>query len=272
MDGGDHNMSDWLHNLSLPWMAAVVFGFTFLVTAAIHGVVEMLAGRAPWFKVVSPAMIAPPGILFGLFVAFTAAQVWDDSNHANAAVNREASALREVVVLTAAFPSQFQGHMRDLVRRYVDDAVTQEWPMMAKQSATLRLTPKPLAEAVQLTLALVPDTPGQQTAQRSITAALQVALDARRQRIIISHSQVNGLKWVCLIVQAAAALLVIAMVHSENRYASLSALGIFAIGVATALLLIASHDRPFVGDVSVKPDPLLQIMPEAQAAEAGARP
>jgi hypothetical protein len=265
-------MSDWVHNLSLPWMATVIFGFTFLAAAAIHGFVEMLAGRASWFKAVSPAMVAGPGILFGLFVAFTASQVWDDSNHANAAVNREASALREVVVLTASFPGQFQGRMRDLVRRYVDDAVTQEWPMMAKQRATLRLTPKPLAEAMQLTLALVPDSPGQQTAQRYITAALQVALDARRQRIIVSHSQVNTLKWVCLFVQAAAALLVIAMVHSDNRFASLSALAIFATGVATALLLIASHDRPFVGDVSVRPAPLLQIMPEAQAAQAGVRP
>jgi hypothetical protein len=28
-------------------------------------------------------------------------------------------------------------------------------------------------------------------------------------------------------------------------------------------LLILSHDRPFMGEISVKPDPLLQVMPEA---------
>ena len=32
-------------------------------------------------------------------------------------------------------------------------------------------------------------------------------------------------------------------------------------GVATSILLIASHDRPFMGQVSVGPDPLLQVMP-----------
>jgi hypothetical protein len=29
-------------------------------------------------------------------------------------------------------------------------------------------------------------------------------------------------------------------------------------------LLIASHDRPFMGEISVGPDPLLQVMPEAK--------
>ena len=41
-------MSDWLHNLPVVWMALVVFGFTYLVTAAIHVVVRVLAvGERP---------------------------------------------------------------------------------------------------------------------------------------------------------------------------------------------------------------------------------
>jgi hypothetical protein len=34
--------------------------------------------------------------------------------------------------------------------------------------------------------------------------------------------------------------------------------------VAASVLLIASHDRPFMGEISVGPDPLLQVMPEAK--------
>jgi hypothetical protein len=40
------------------------------------------------------------------------------------------------------------------------------------------------------------------------------------------------------------------------------ALGIFATGVAASALLILAHDRPFIGELSIKPDPLLQVMPE----------
>jgi len=39
------------------------------------------------------------GIVFGLYLAFTAAQVWGDIDRATAAVNREASALSAIVIL-----------------------------------------------------------------------------------------------------------------------------------------------------------------------------
>jgi hypothetical protein len=87
-------------------------------------------------------------------------------------------------------------------------------------------------------------------------------LDARRQRIIISESQVNLVKWACLFMQAFCALIAIAMVHSDNRLASIIAMGIFGTGVAASIFLILAHDRPFTGELSVKPDPLLQVMPE----------
>jgi hypothetical protein len=103
---------------------------------------------------------------------------------------------------------------------------------------------------------------GQQTAQREMVTALENALDARRERIIISRSQVNFVKWLCLYLQAVCALLAIAMVHSDNRLASAITMGIFATGVAASALLIVAHDRPFTGQISVGPDPLLQVMPE----------
>ncbi|WP_283807623.1 hypothetical protein [Bradyrhizobium lablabi] len=42
-------------------------------------------------------------------------------------------------------------------------------------------------------------------------------------------------------------------------------MGLFATGVATSVLLIAAHDRPFTGQISITPEPLLQIMPDAPA-------
>jgi uncharacterized MnhB-related membrane protein len=75
------------------------------------------------------------------------------------------------------------------------------------------------------------------------------------------QSQVNLLKWLCLLLQAICALVAIAIVHSDNRLASIIALGIFATGIAASMLLILAHDRPFTGEISIRPDPLLQVMP-----------
>jgi hypothetical protein len=70
-------------------------------------------------------------------------------------------------------------------------------------------------------------------------------------------------------LQAACALIAIAMVHSDNRLASAITMGIFATGVAASVLLIAAHDRPFTGQISVGPEPLLQVMPEMEASQQG---
>jgi positive regulator of sigma E activity len=163
-------------------------------------------------------MLPVLGIIFGLFVAFIAAQVWADNDRATATVSQEAGALR---------------------------------------------SPRLLSDALQFVLSLAADGPGQQTAQHEIINAVERALEARRQRIIISLAEVDLVKWVCLYLQAMSVLLAIAIVHHEDRGASLIALALFATGVAASVLLIAAHDRPFIGQLSVKPDLLQQIMPGA---------
>src|SRR5712675_1033851 len=149
-------MSDWLHNLTVGAMALIVFGVTYLVAAVIYVAVMALAvgERARSFKAISPGMLPPLGIVFGLFVAFTAAQVWNDNERANAAANREASALRAVVVLAANLPEEPKEHLRNLIRRYIEETTTQEWPMMAQGAATLKATPSSLAEALQISYAV----------------------------------------------------------------------------------------------------------------------
>jgi Protein of unknown function (DUF4239) len=256
-------MSEWLHNLPLAWMALVVFGVTYLVTWGIYRVVTTLAvgERARAFKGISPGMLPPLGIIFGLLVAFLASQAWGDLDKANTAVNREASALRAAVLLIASFPGEPEVRVRALVRHHVQDAATQEWPAMARGRARLTITPRPLAEALQLTLGLVPRSDGQAAAQREIVASLQNALDARRQRILISGSAINWIKWTGLLLQGICTLVAIAMVHCDNRATAALALTIFATAVAVCVLLIASHDQPFTGQISVGPDVLLQVMP-----------
>ena len=87
-------------------------------------------------------------------------------------------------------------------------------------------------------------------------------LDARRQRIGVSQTTVGAVKWAGILLQGLCTLVAIAMVHSDNRLASIIAMGIFATGIAASMLLILAHDRPFTGEISIRPDPLLQVMPE----------
>ncbi len=263
-------MIEALYNLPVALMALAIFAATYAVAAGIYWAVTRLAvdDRARAFKALSPGMLPPLCIIFGLLVAFVAAQVWSDFDRARVAVASEASALRGVVLLASNFPRDEEARLRALVGRHIDAVVRQEWPAMAHQHATLTMPPAPLVEALQRTLALTPANDGQKTAQSEIAGALQNALDARRQRIIISQSTVNGVKWAGLLLQALCALIAIAMVHSDNRLTCAIALTLFSTGVALSVLLIASHNRPFTGDISIGPEILVQVMPEAVTPDA----
>ena len=257
-------MDEWLHNLPVWWTALVVFPITYLAAGGIFAIIMALAKgeRVRVFKSVSAGLLGPLGTIFGLLVVFIVVQVWSDIDRAKVAVNREASAIRMVALLAPSFPGEPETQILDLLRHHIDEAVFAEWPTMAKQSASLKIAPPALAETLRLALSLAPKSEGQIAAQREIVTGLENAMDARRQRIILSRSSVNWVKWTCLFAQAGCTLIAIAMVHCDNRAAAAIAMGIFATGVAVSVLLIVSHDRPFSGEISVKPDVLLQVRPE----------
>jgi hypothetical protein len=140
---------------------------------------------------------------------------------------------------------------------------------MAHRRVTLTMVPAAAAEALQATLSLSTEGPGQVVAQREIVAALQNALDARRQRILTSQSEVNWVKWTGLILEAICSLIGIAIVHADNRVGARIALGLFSTAAAVSIVLVAAHDRPFGGQVSIQPAVLLQVQPESTVIPTG---
>jgi Protein of unknown function (DUF4239) len=256
-------MIDWLHEHHVVWLALVVFATVFLLAAAVYLLVLRLAtgerGRA--FARVSPGMLPPLGIIFGLLVGFLAVQVWNDADDARLAVDREASALRSAVLLSERFSGSTEDRIRELVREHIQQAAADEWPAMARRQATLTAVPSALGAALQAALALQPEDEGQRIAQRELVTSLETALDARRQRIILSESSVNWVKWSGVIVLAVVTLVAIAFVHSENRMTTALAIAIFASAVAVSITIIAAQERPFSGQFGVEPDPLLEVAP-----------
>jgi hypothetical protein len=91
--------------------------------------------RGRSFKQVSPGMLPPMGVIFGLLVCFLAVQVWGDADRARLAVDREASALRSVVLLAERFPGDPEERLRALAamctRRRPRSG--QPWPSSARR-------------------------------------------------------------------------------------------------------------------------------------------
>ena len=260
-------MGDWLLNLPIPWMAVVIFAAIYLIAACVYLLVVRLAvgDRTRAFKAFSPGMLPVLGTIFALLVAFVAVQVWNDFDKAKLAVATEASALRAVDVFAETLPDEQRTQLRALMNRHIEEAVNREWPEMARERASLTTLATHLVQAQRLTVLMKPQDESQRTAQREIVAALHRALDARRQRIIISQSEVGPVKWAAILLQGLCALIAIAMVHSDNRLTCAIAVALFATGIAMSSLLIAGYGAPFSGEISVKPELLQQVIPSEMA-------
>jgi hypothetical protein len=255
---------DWLHSLSIVALVVVVCAATAFVTVAIYVVVTRLAaaGQRDSLSGVSPGMLPPLALVFGLLVGFLAAEVWSTSSSAQGAVDNEGGTLRSVDLLDREFPAADQQQMDAVIRQYIQQAVTHEWPAMAHQNATLVAASPEFALALQLALKLPADTPGRLAAQREIVTSLQDAFDARRQRIIISESAVNSAKWAGAIALGIITLIVVPCVHCTNRRTAAIAMTLFASAIVVSLLMIGVQDRPFAGPFKVKPTPLIQVQPQ----------
>ena len=103
---------------------------------------------------------------------------------------------------------------------------------MAHRSLTFGNPQHNLVGALEITLTLTPSKPGQGIAQRELATALESALDARRQRVLISRSAVGLVKWAWLVIQALCVLIAIALSHGDRRAAAAVAMGLFATGAA----------------------------------------
>jgi hypothetical protein len=159
-----------------------------------------------------------------LLVVFVVFQVFNDFDRAKMAVDREASVIRAVAA-GRQFPGQPETQIRNLIRRHIDEAVSTEWPAMAKQAASLKVAPPALSETLRLAFSLTPQSEGQIMARHEMVRELENTMDARRERINLSRSTVNWVKWTCMFAQAVCALVAIAMIHSDNRVAAAIAMG-----------------------------------------------
>jgi hypothetical protein len=258
---------NWLHSLSIIPLLLVVCGATALVTVAIYFIVTRLAaaGHRETLTAISPGLLPPLALVFGLLTGFLAAGVWSNSSNAQQAVDTEASSLRTVDLLDRDFPATDQQRMDLLIRAYIQQAVTHEWPAMAHAHVTLVAAPPQMATALQVALALPADDPGRVVAQREIVNSLNAALDARRQRIIISQSSVNTAKWAGMIALGFLTLIGIACVHAANRLTLGIAMTLWAFAIVVSLLMIGVQDRPFAGPYRVQPTPLIQVEPHVAA-------
>lgn len=243
------------------WGAYDHFGFAFVAIAgtllASVGLVVFMrdARRAAWlagFDGVAPPFINIIGVLFALTLAFLANDTWSAHDRAVTAVYREADSLQAVVSLTRGLDAEARARIDAGVSAYARTAVEVEWPLLARRQQS------PLAAAaLDGLLALV--------ATADVGAALGPAVHGqalhevmevrgnRDQRIGLSQTHVNPLKWLGMAFLGFVTMLSVAVVHVSNARAALASILLFALAAAPTAAIVLVQGNPFQQPTTVSP-------------------
>jgi hypothetical protein len=252
----------WLEAQSIPVIALIVFGLSYL-TAAIAFLLARVAARLGWahdFKHIPAMTLMPLAVLLAVLLGFLASRVWANHEHAENYVAQEASALHEIVLMAPAFPPEVQTRLHTAVRAHIKAMAEEEWPAMARGQKDMGRTPRVLAEATAMVLDLNPLRPGEQLAQQRVVAALDEALDARRNRIMLSGELIDAVQWGVILILMILILATVAMGYVETPRASAIAMFVVATASAASLVLLLAYDQPLnAGGFFVQPTLLRDV-------------
>ncbi|HTI80567.1 MAG TPA: hypothetical protein VL614_08985 [Acetobacteraceae bacterium] len=255
-------MLSWVESQDTPMIVVLVFAFCYLLAVVMFAIGALISRLAIAHHVnaTTPAMLTPLGVIAGLVIAFLAARVWANVDHAHVYVAEEASEIRQAMLLTEVLPADVRAGVRSDIDRYLRFAETEDWPSMLQGHASLRKLPEGLPDALKTLLTFVPQQPGQQVAQDHAATAIERALNARRNRIVLSQAAISPAQWAVIFVLDSLILLTIAMLHVGRHVTTVVNLFVFSTAVAACVVLLMINDRPFTsGGITVLPTSLQEI-------------
>jgi len=249
------------------WHTYDHYGYALIVVAgtlAAVGGVHWLLHRprsADWvhsLRGVAPPFINIIGVVFGLTLAFLANDTWSAHDRAMNAVFVEADALHSMAVLARQLPAG----QRKQVLQALDDyahAAADEWSMLAQREASTDVSHR--ADAL-LTLLASPEVASGvgSNVQALMLAKASQTRDQRDQRIGLSQTHVNPLKWLGMAFLGFLTLLSIAVVHVEQPRAALVGVVLFALAAAPTAAIVLIQGNPFQQPSSVSPEPILAAL------------
>ena len=207
---------------------------------------------------VAPPFINIIGVLFGLTLAFLANDTWIAHDRATTAVFREADALHSLVTLSNALPEPMQGQVRAAIANY-SQASAAEWVLLAKRQSS----PEVLEQADRLLRLLASRELARASGDNVQTLMLHKVNNIREerdQRIGLSQTHVNPLKWLGMAFLGFVTLLSLAVVHVENHRAALTAMVVFSLAAAPTAAIVLIQGNPFEEPSAVSPAPIAAVV------------
>lgn len=194
---------------------------------------------APYFTAIS--------ILFGLFAALLASDVWEKTNQAKRAVQAESHAVHAIAHLARAHG------LGDVVMpklRAYAEAASVEQPHSDAFDRQHAATEKAYLDLLT-TLSKLPPT--DDLVRNSLLTAGRELLRAHDNRIYLASDMTAPVKWLSIVILGILTQIALLLVHVGNRRGLRISIALFTVAFSFCLFVMAVFDAPF--EVVLKDEP-----------------
>lgn len=233
---------------------------TILALAALQWIIQH-PKLADWRKSlhgVAPPFINIVGVLFGLTLAFLANDTWVAHDRAVKAVYKEADSLHAIMTLSKELADPLRSELQQAVTAYADANVA-EWPELANRRINPDVSARADALFGLLASSQVRATTGDNV-QELMLRKMSDLSDERDQRIALSQTHVNPLKWFGMGFLGLLTLISVAIVHLDRPKAAFAAMLIFALAAAPTAAIVLIQGNPFQPPSNVTPEPIMHAV------------
>ena len=214
-----------------------------------------LQSRCATLTGVEPAMIGAVGLLFGLFAAFLANDIWSRNQVAAHAVFQESDAIRTLARYAEGMSPKAQQAMQAALSDYAVTVIEQDWPKMLEGTRSKELLPRVRTISSLIISGDLGKEAGPGMQGRMIDAFTQLR-DARQARLQIAECRKLTIKWYALIIFGLLTQVAIGLVHITRPRPNLAAQLVFAAAFASCLSILMLNEFPFSAMNPVSAEPL----------------
>lgn len=230
-------------------VVAVVFAAAPLVRARLFGPVS--AANA---EIARTSMTAITGFT-GAVLAFSLVQAQGNLRSVEQTVAAEAMQLSQVDRLLVSYGDAPAGSIRETIRAYAESVVADEWPQLSRHGTSGR-TAELFHEVTQQILALRPVSARETVIYSDLVKSVDQLAENRHERLIATDLGLPPIYWE-VIVSLLLLLVAFSAFVEPQRAISLGGLG---AGLALLITLVFIFDQPFLGNVSVTPAALVDVL------------
>ncbi len=192
-------------------------------------------------------------VFYGLVVALIAVSVWQTHADAGRIVSEEATALGTLYRDVSTYPEPTRGQLQRHLREYVDYLIQEAWPLQSQGKVPSGGVEQMNRFQTELA-AFEPTSEGQKVLHGEAFRAYNHLIEARRSRLDAVLTGLPGMLWWLVVIGAIASLGSTFFFRVNGTLHGIQSVGL-AVLVGLIIFMILALDRPFRGELGLRPDP-----------------